>query len=193
MLGREAAARIVREYDAHYAPSKRIIPVEDAFVGVLAQSQDISARDLLTFQEPPRGSLQTREMFIDQVLVHRVVEPYKAFRWLMLSSNCHAGPWACALARNRTRGLSHQGVLPTSPDVVTSGGPGESERMPYDRDWLSASIPRASADARTGSRASYDRPAGGSSTAQAGDVHHKRLERARRRKERRRRSKKRGG
>ena len=43
------------------------------------------ARDLLTFQEPPRGSLQTREMFLDQILVHRVVEPFKAFRWLMLS------------------------------------------------------------------------------------------------------------
>ena len=61
----------------HYPPA-RIIPVEDAFVGVLALAQGIAARDLLTFQEPPRGSHQTREMFIDQILVHRVVEPFKA-------------------------------------------------------------------------------------------------------------------
>lgn len=152
LLGAEAAARVVREYDERYGPS-RIIPVEDAFVGVLARAQGIVARDLLTFQEPPRGSLQTREMFLDQILVHRVVEPFKAFRWLMLSSNCHAGKWACALATNRTHGLSSQGPLEGSPDA-----PAPTEGLPrYDKDWVSGSIPRASADARTGSTPSYDR------------------------------------
>ena len=89
VLGVDTARKVVLEYDLHYTPA-RIIPVEDAFVGVLALAQGIAARDLLTFQEPPRGSHQTREMFIDQILVHRVVEPFKAFRWLMLSSNCLA-------------------------------------------------------------------------------------------------------
>ena len=152
VLGREAAERIVGQYDAHFGPS-RVVHVEDAFVGVLARAQGIVPTDLLTFQEPSRGSLQTREMFIDQVLVHRVIEPYKAFRWLMLSSNCHAGPRVCAYHRNRTRGLSPQGALSTSAGAEESHTSG---RVRHDMDWISGAIPKASADARTGEVPSYD-------------------------------------
>lgn len=152
VLGHEAATRIVREYDMRFGPSK-VIHVEDAFVGVLARAQGIMPFDLLTFQEPSRGSLQTREMFIDQVLVHRVLEPYKAFRWLMLSSNCHAGPRVCAEHRNRTRGLSSQGALTTSATAEESHASG---RVHFDTDWISGAIPKASADARTGSTPPYD-------------------------------------
>ena len=157
VLGNVAAARIIREYDSHYRTGK-IIPVEDAFVGVLARAQGIGAKDLLTFQEPPRGLLQTRELFIDQLLVHRVLEPYKAFRWLMLSSNCHAGSLACASQRNRTRGLSYQGMLPTSPDAM-DGNNAPGDRFSFDMDWISGTIPKADADARTGSIPKYERPA----------------------------------
>ena len=156
LVGAETAARVVREYDAHYHPS-RIIPVEDAFLGVLARARGIVARDLLTFQEPPRGSLQTREMFLDQILVHRVAEPYKAFRWLMMSSNCHAGKWACELAKNRTHGLSSQGPLEGSPDAPVLTDASAEARPRYDKDWVSGAIPKASADALTGSTPSYDR------------------------------------
>lgn len=156
VLGHDAAARVVDEYDMHYRGGK-IIPVEDAFVGVLARAQGITATDALTFQEPPRGLLQTRELFIDQLLVHRVLEPYKAFRWLMLSSNCHAGPYACAVARNRTRGIAYQGVLPNSPDTHASLG----AQISFDRDWISDAIPKANPDARTGSAPIYDRPSTG--------------------------------
>ena len=100
VLGSRAVGSILQEYDSRYSPLT-VIPVEDAFIGVLASAQGISPYDLLTFQEPSRGSLQTREMFIDQVLVHRIMEPLSAFRWLMLSSNCHEGRRACELHRNR--------------------------------------------------------------------------------------------
>ena len=163
LLGSDAAARVVHEYDANYRPS-RIIPVEDAFVGVLAKAQGIVARDLLTFQEPTRGSLQTREMFIDQILVHRVQEPYKAFRWLMLSSNCHAGRWACALSSNRTHALSSQGPLDTSPDAAPPDA--EHALPPHDKDWISGSIPRAAANAFTGATPAYDREEDGAAAAE---------------------------
>ena len=155
VLGSEAVERIMREYDSRYHASK-IIQVEDAFIGVLARAQGIVAKDLLTFQEPPRGSLQTREMFIDQVLVHRVLEPYKAFRWLMLSSNCHAGARACELQRNRTRGLSSQGSLSTSPDSEENRDDATGVR--FDKDWISSAIPKAHPEARTGSLPYYDAP-----------------------------------
>ena len=51
-----------------------------------------------------RGYL-TRETFIDQTLVHRVVEPQKAFRWLMLSDTCYGSPPVCRAMRNLTHGL----------------------------------------------------------------------------------------
>ena len=71
VVGREAARLIVRAYDS--LSHGKVIPVEDAFVGVLAHSQGIVPVDAPNFQDPPRGSLQTRDTFIDQVLVHRVV------------------------------------------------------------------------------------------------------------------------
>ena len=152
VLGRESVERILLEYDASYRQHSRIIQVEDAFVGVLARAQGIVPRDLYTFQEPQRGSLQTREMFMDQILVHRVVEPYKAFRWLMLSSNCHAGTYACAHERNRTHGVSSQDALPTSPDAAFTAHHQRvsSFGMPYDKDWISGAIPKADPEARTG-------------------------------------------
>eukprot|EP00966_Prymnesium_polylepis_P136796 3160833-Prymnesium_polylepis.1 len=141
LVGSEVAARILREYDER--PQWRVIRVEDVFVGLLAHSQRIHPMDITTFQEPPRGTHQTREMFIDQILVHRVVEPTKAFRWLMLSSNCHAGPKECAREYNRTHGL------PTAHD------PGDGKldfgsQSYFERDWISGPIPRAHPKALTG-------------------------------------------
>ena len=180
LVGATAARRIVREYDARYAGRREIIPVEDAFLGVLARTQGITPREVPTFQEPPRGSLQTRETFIDQLLVHRVVEPYKAFRWLMLSSNCHAGAVQCGAAQNRTRGLVSQGPLSTSPDSLEVMR--EDSTLPrYDKDWVSGSIPRGSADALTGSNTPVD---GGLASA----THpHTRLQKRRRKTKKRRR------
>ncbi len=142
LVGRDAAVRLVGEYDRRRG---KVIRVEDAFLGVLAEAQGLSPVDLLTFQEPSRGGLQNRETFIDQVLVHRVIEPYKAFRWLMLSSNCHAGAHACRRERNRTRGLPPQGALPTSPDAAVAEGTPR-----FDRDWISGPIPQADPRALTG-------------------------------------------
>ena len=155
LLGMEAAARVARESTGRDLSRMTGMP-EDAFIGVLARAQGIVARDLLTFQEPPRGSLQTRETFIDQILVHRVMEPFKAFRWLMLSSNCHSGQKACEVAKNRTRGYSSQGPLPTSPDAAVLPEDGALPR--YDKDWISGAIPHAAPDAFTGSTPSYDLP-----------------------------------
>lgn len=156
VLGAEAASRIIVEYDAKFAGRQSIIPVEDAFIGVLAHARGIVARDLLTFQEPPRGSLQTRETFIDQILVHRVVEPYKAFRWLMLSTNCHAGRVQCDTMRNRTHGISPQTALTSSPDAPE--GTRDEWALPrFDKDWVGGSIPRGSPGAFTGSTVAYDR------------------------------------
>ena len=126
---------------------------------MLAKAAGYAPTQMDTFQEPPRGSLQTREVFLDQVLVHRVMEPYKAFRWLMLSSNCHAGARACAMQRNRTHGLSPQGTLPTSPDAELDGAVDPAQPPPagmrHHKDWISSAIPKARPDARTGATPLY--------------------------------------
>ena len=103
VLGREVVEKVVAGYDAR--PRELVFPVEDAFVGVLAKAAGYAPTQMDTFQEPPRGSLQTRETFIDQTLVHRVVEPQKAFRWLMLSDTCYGSPPVCRAMRNLTHGL----------------------------------------------------------------------------------------
>ena len=103
VLGREVVEKVVAGYDAR--PRGLVFPVEDAFVGVLAKAAGYAPTQMDTFQEPPRGSLQTRETFIDQTLVHRVVEPQKAFRWLMLSDTCYGSPPVCRAMRNLTHGL----------------------------------------------------------------------------------------
>ena len=149
ILGRAAATKVLHQYDTAFAPKGRVIPVEDAFIGILARDSGVSPKEVLTFQEPARGSHQTRELFIDQVLVHRVVEPMKAFRWLMLSVNCHAGARVCAQVKNRTRGLASQAPLQTSTDAMVAET-WEDLRPAHDRDWVSGSIPHAAVDAVTG-------------------------------------------
>ena len=145
LVGHETASLVVKEYDAR--PHWRVIKVEDVFLGLLANAQAISPSEIDTFQEPTRGSHQTREAFIDQILVHRVVEPLKAFRWLMLSSNCHAGPRECARQHNRTHGL---------PYADDDGGEREFGLETYfDRDWVSGPIPRAHAQALTGTDGTF--------------------------------------
>ena len=151
LVGHAVAVGILAEYDAH--PRHKVIKVEDAFVGVLASSTGVVPTEIPTFQEPPRGTLQTREMFIDQILIHRIVEPAKAFRWLMLSANCHAGPRECARQHNRTHGLpveggSEDGQLEYGLDAY------------HDRDWVSGPIPRAHRNAVTGTEASFGATSG---------------------------------
>ena len=162
LLGSAAVTSILHEYDHKFAPAAKVIPVEDAFVGVLARGAGISPKEVLTFQEPTRGSRQTREMFIDQILVHRVVEPLKAFRWLMLSSNCHAGPRVCDETRNRTRGLVSQAALPSSTDAPSAGG--WNELPPRSKDWISGAIPKAGKKAFTGAPMGGESPAATRST-----------------------------
>jgi len=183
ILGVEASNRVVNEYNARYTPA-RIIPVEDAFIGVLARAQGIVPHDQLQFQEPTRGALQTREMYIDQILVHRVVEPFKAMRWLMLSSNCHAGRRACEEDRNRTHAITSQAPLASSPDTPAL----PDVLPPFDKDWISGSIPRAAADAITGSVPSYDRPHTDQSTAARSPRPRKRKKDRRRQWKKRRRA-----
>ena len=142
LIGHDVAVDILHGYDAR--PSWQVIKVEDAFVGVLASSRGIAPIEIPTFQEPPRGTLQTREMFIDQILVHRIVEPAKAFRWLMLSSNCHAGPKECARQHNRTHGLPVQRRYEDGMDEY-------GWDAYHVRDWVSGPIPRALSNALTGS------------------------------------------
>ena len=166
LLGREAATLILGAYDA--LPRKKVIPVEDAFVGVLAHSKGIEPIAAPNFQDPPRGSLQTRDNFIDQVLVHRVVvrclvdpaacracnrhviplarpcsqEPYKAFHWIMLSDVCFDTKKRCAAQYNRTHDLPYPSELdePSLP-------PQSDSRV---QDWLTGPIPRRHAQALTG-------------------------------------------
>ncbi|KAL1520011.1 hypothetical protein AB1Y20_023491 [Prymnesium parvum] len=141
LIGHRAASLVLREYEL--LPLSSVPRVEDAFVGVLAHAQKLQPTEIETFQEPPRGSHQTREMFIDQTLVHRVLEPFKAFRWLMLSSNCHAGPRECARQHNRTHGLPY--------DAVEGSLEGEiSHESPLEKDWVSGPIPTAHPRAFTG-------------------------------------------
>jgi hypothetical protein len=138
VVGREAARLIVHAYDQ--LPHGKAIPVEDAFVGVLAHSQGVVPLDAPNFQDPPRGSLQTRDTFIDQVLVHRVVEPYKAFRWLMLSDACFDTKKRCKAQFNRTHDLPYQEPPPMAET--------NEQRL---QDWLNGPIPRRNVQALTGS------------------------------------------
>ena len=139
VLGIEAARRVIDEYDARYTRS-RIIPVEDAFVGVLASAQGIAPREQLQFQEPTRGSLQTREMFIDQILVHRVAEPKRALEWLLeegpapMGGGGGAGAAACAALRS-----ARKNTWRLSPPRWCSWQPAASTRegLPGARRWCS--------------------------------------------------------
>ena len=68
-------------------------------------------------------------------------EPYKAFRWLMLSDVCFDTKRKCAAQYNRT----HDMPYPEDLDAVQPES--ESERK---QDWLSGPIPRRHPQALTG-------------------------------------------
>lgn len=143
VLGNETASLILSQYDRR---RNRRFPVEDAFMGVLANASGISPVDMRSFRDPPHGSHQNRELFIDQILVHRVAEPYKAFRWLMLTESCFDAPAACAIQFNRTHGLPYlnQAERARLQRLVTQSRPA------HRRDWANGEIPMARPNALTG-------------------------------------------
>jgi hypothetical protein len=143
VLGNETASLILSQYDRRRT---RRFPVEDAFVGVLANASGISPVDVRSFRDPPRGSHQARKLFIDQILVHRVAEPYKAFRWLMLTDSCFDAPAACAIQLNRTHGRPYRDDEERArlQRLATQGRPARRS------DWANGEIPDARPDALTG-------------------------------------------
>ena len=83
ILGSGAARRILRAYDARVRARRPVVRVEDAYVGILATEggvRPIDASEL--FQDPPAGRPQDAAVFGGQLLVHRVQEPQRAFKWL---------------------------------------------------------------------------------------------------------------
>jgi len=143
VLGNKTASLILSQYDRR---RNRRFPVEDAFMGVLANASGISPVDMRSFRDPPHGSHQTRELFIDQILVHRVAEPYKAFRWLMLTDSCFDSPTECAIQFNRTHGLPYQDLAERArlQRLMAQSRPARRD------DWANGEIATASSDALTG-------------------------------------------
>lgn len=150
VLGNDTAALILAQYDRR---RDRIIPVEDAFLGVLANASGVAPLDLRSFREPPRGSRQGPKLFVDQILVHRVAEPLKAFRWLMLSESCYDSVAACAIQLKRTRGLPYQDA---ENDARLQRL--RHSRPPRRYDWANGEIPSAGPDAVTGSSLKSKKP-----------------------------------
>ena len=72
--------------------------------------------------------------------MHRVVEPYKAFRWLMLSDACFDTKKRCKAQFNRTHDLPYQEPPPMAET--------NEQRL---QDWLNGPIPRRNVQALTGS------------------------------------------
>ena len=84
LLGRKSAQRIVNAYDLRSRASRPVVPVEDAFVGILAEESGMSPTDITDYiQDPPAGRAQDPALFGGRMLVHRVTEPSKAFEWLI--------------------------------------------------------------------------------------------------------------
>ena len=151
VLGNETASLILSQYDRR---RNRRFPVEDAFMGVLANASGISPVDMRSFRDPPHGSHQTRELFIDQILVHRIAEPYKAFRWLMLTDSCFDAPTACAIQFNRTHGLPYhdQAERARLQRLMAQSRPA------HRGDWANGEIATAKSDALTGLSQLVDTP-----------------------------------
>ena len=90
MVGRTAASRILRAYDRR--PAAHVFPLEDAFVGVLAAEAAVPARRmpgvtdlLLDVKHRQRWDDATgSRWFAGKLLVHRVAQPRRALRWLLL-------------------------------------------------------------------------------------------------------------
>ena len=90
MVGRTAASRILRAYDRR--PAAHVFPLEDAFVGVLAAEAAVPARQmpgvtdlLLDVKHRQRWDDATgSRWFAGKLLVHRVAQPRRALRWLLL-------------------------------------------------------------------------------------------------------------
>ena len=90
VVGRTAASRILRAYDRR--PAAHVFPLEDAFVGVLAAEAAVPARQmpgvtdlLLDAKHRQRWDDATgSRWFAGKLLVHRVAQPRRALRWLLL-------------------------------------------------------------------------------------------------------------
>ncbi|KAL1528615.1 hypothetical protein AB1Y20_009953 [Prymnesium parvum] len=98
VLGRGAAERIIQAYDKR--PAAQVIPLEDAFLGVLAAESGVAIHTmpgitdlLLDKKHRQQWDDQTGiKWFQDKLLVHRVAHPRKALRWLMRAEG-HPAVW----------------------------------------------------------------------------------------------------
>ena len=98
VVGRSAASRMLQAYDRR--PAIKVIPLEDAFFGVLASEEGVAAREmpgvmdlLLDKKHRQRWDDATGvQWFKDKLLVHRVAQPRRALRWLMRAEG-HPAVW----------------------------------------------------------------------------------------------------
>lgn len=92
MLGADSARRIVAAYDVRVAAKRPVVRVEDAFVGILAAESGVAPTNLADYmQDPPAGRRQDPSLFGGRILVHRVVEPENAFKWIIYAVKT---PWS---------------------------------------------------------------------------------------------------
>ena len=101
VLGAEAAAALLAQHDARLRAGRGAIPVEDAYVGVLASEAGVAPAempgviDLLPHLGGDGGAQKWdeatgRRYLADKLVAHRVVKPRRALRWLLLSANSPA-------------------------------------------------------------------------------------------------------
>ena len=91
-LGTGAARRIVAAFDARQRRGVPVIEVEDAYVGILAQENDLQPTDLSdSVQDPPAHLRQAPSLYAGQFLVHRVDDFERAADWIRLRPD-GAGP-----------------------------------------------------------------------------------------------------
>jgi hypothetical protein len=134
LLGPAAAARIVAAHDARAAAGRPIVRVEDAFVGILAEESGVRPTDITDYvQDPPAGRKQDAALFGGRMLVHRVVNPERAFEWItfpvVMDYERPAGAWRATRrvgrlikASKRTRATQPRGASAAASGGGRTGG-----------------------------------------------------------------------
>ena len=91
LLGNAAVSAVVRIY-ARW-PASRVVPLEDAFLGILGQAAQLAPVGAPGFEDLLLDTSHTQEWgdalmhlnYADKLLVHRVAHPRRAVRFLMMS------------------------------------------------------------------------------------------------------------
>lgn len=119
LIGRGAAAVVLAQYREWRA---EVFPIEDAFIGVLARAGGIVPTHLGStggrpslFEDPAAQQVQVHALFAGKILVHRVKDFDRSFKWMLVNAMPPLRAGKRYGASGRGRGVVHQMVGPGRP------------------------------------------------------------------------------